>query len=80
MNSEISNNQKKDMNKIEVKCDFKKIKKDYFLLKVFNNIRKKNLLEITKYNKKIKERLNLNINDYKRYCETYSSIEIELYL
>ena len=40
------------MNKIEVKCDFKKIKKDYFLLKVFNNMRKKNLLEITKYNKK----------------------------
>ena len=31
-----------------------------------------------KYNKEIKERLNLNINDYKEYCETYSSIEIEL--
>ena len=78
MNSEISNNQKKEINKIEVKCDFKNIKNNYFLLKVFNNMQKNNLLEITKYNKKIKERLNLNINDYKRYCETYSSIEIEL--
>ena len=28
--------------------------------------------------KNIKQRLNLNINDYKEYCETYSSIEIEL--
>ena len=33
---------------------------------------------MAKYNKKIKERLNLNINNYKEYCETYSSIEIEL--
>jgi len=31
-----------------------------------------------KYNKKIKEILNININDYKKYSELYSSIEIEL--
>ena len=73
MNSELSNNQK-----TEAKCDLKKIKNDYFLMKVFNNLKKKNSLELTKYNKKIKERLNLNINDYKEYCEAYSSIEIEL--
>ena len=78
MNSELSNNQKKEINKKEVKCDLKNIKNDYFLMKVFNNLNKKNSLEIAKYNKKIKERLNLNINDYKEYCETYSSIEIEL--
>ena len=47
-------------------------------MKVFNNLKKKNSLEMVKYNKKIKERLNLNINDYKEYCETYPSIEIEL--
>ena len=77
MNTELSS-QKKDINKMEAKFDFKNIKNDYFLQKVFNNLRKKNSLEIVKYNKKIKERLNLNINDYKEYCETYSSIEIEI--
>ena len=78
MNSELSNNQKAERDKAEVKCDLKNIKNDYFLMKVFNNLKKKNSLEMVKYNKKIKERLNLNINDYKEYCETYTSIEIEL--
>ena len=78
MNTELSNNQKKNINKVEDKCDLKNIKYDYFLMKVFNNLKKKYLLEITKHNKKIKERLNLNNNDYKEYCETYYSIEIEL--
>ena len=78
MNSELSNNQKTETNKTEAKCDFKNIKNDYFLLKLFNNLQKKKSLEMAKYNKRIKERLNLNINDYKEYCETYSSIEIEL--
>ena len=78
MNTEFSSSQKKDITKLENKGDFKNIKNDYFLQKVFNNLNKKKSLEITKYNKEIKERLNLNINDYKKYCETYSSIEIEL--
>ena len=78
MNSELSKNQKTETNKTEAKCDLKNIKSDYFLMKVFNNLKKKNSLEMAKYNKKIKERLNLNINNYKEYCETYSSIEIEL--
>ena len=78
MNSELSNNQKTEINIIEAKCVLQNIKNDYFLMKVFNNLKKKNSLEMAKYNKKIKERLNININDYKEYCETYSSIEIEL--
>ena len=78
MNTELSNNQKKDTNKMEEKCDLNNIKNDYFLQKVFDNLHKKNSLEIVKYNKKIKQRLNLNINNYKEYCEKYSSIEIEL--
>ena len=77
MNIKLSS-QKKDINKIEAKCDLNNIKNDYFLQKVFNNLHKKNSLEMAKYNKKIKERLNLNISDYKEYCETYSSIEIEI--
>ena len=43
-------------------------------------MKKKKLLEIMKYNKKLQKRLNLNINDYKEYSKLYSSIEIELKL
>ena len=33
---------------------------------------------MVKYNKNIKNRINININDYKEYSEKYSSIEIEI--
>ena len=48
------------------------------MVKIYNNINKKKSLEIVKYNKKIQNRLNLNIKDYKEYCEIYSSIVIEV--
>ena len=73
--SDIRNNQKREIN---MKCNLENIKNDYFLQRVMNNLSKKETLEIIKYNKKIKERLNININDYKEYCETCSTIEIEL--
>ena len=50
------------------------IKSDYFLEELFVNLQNKKLLEIIKYNKAIKKRLHININDYKE-C---SKIEIEL--
>ena len=31
-----------------------------------------------KYNKNIKKRINININNYKEYSEIYSTIEIEI--
>ena len=31
-----------------------------------------------KYNKNIKNRINININDYKEYSEKYTLIEIEI--
>ena len=52
----------------------KNIKSKYILQKVFNNLEKKKSLNLIKYNKTIKERLELNINDYK----IFSSIEIEI--
>ena len=55
---------------------FDNLKRDFFLEKVFNNLNKKKSLEIIKYNNNIKNRMYLNINDYKEYCEKYSSIEI----
>ena len=46
--------------------------------KLYDNIPKKKKLEIIKYNKKIQNRLNYSIKNYKEYSETYSSIEIEI--
>ena len=64
MGSESNNktsNQMKDM--------FENIKADYFLQKLFNNLGRKKLLELIKYNKNIKSRINVgmiikNIRNY----------------
>ena len=55
-----------------------KIKSDYFLQKLYDNMPKKKKLEIVKYNKKIQNRINLSVKDYKEYSETFTSIEIEI--
>ena len=75
--SELSQG-KTESNKIELKNLFNNLKNDYFLQKLFDYLLKKKSLEIIKYNKNIKKRINLNINDYKEYLEIYSSIEIEI--
>ena len=62
----------------ESKDIFNNLKNDYFLQKLFNNLLKKKSLGIIKYNKNIKQRLNISIKDYKEYSEIYSSIEIEI--
>ena len=41
-------------------------------------MKKKKLLEIFKYIKKIQNGLNLNIKDYKEYNGPFTSIEIEI--
>jgi len=46
--------------------------------KVFSYLNKKIFLEIAKYNKKIKNKLSLDINGYKEGTFKYSSIEIEI--
>ena len=56
----------------------RKLKSRYILQKLFNNLLRKKLLEIIKYNKNIQKRINININDYKEYSEKYLSIEIEI--
>ena len=77
--SELSKG-KTESNKIESKDIFKNLKNDYFLQKLFHNLLQKKSLDIIKYNKKIKERINISIKDYKEYSEMYSSIEIEIKL
>ena len=70
--------EKVEINQIKSKNKYEKLKSDYFLQKLFNNLKTKKLLNIVKYNKKIKKRINIKINDYKEYSEKYSSIEIEI--
>ena len=47
---------KKEKNQIKSYSKYEKIKADYFLIKVFNNLEKKKALNIVKYNKNIKKR------------------------
>ena len=70
-------NSSSELNK-ESKNIFKKLKSDYFLQLLFNILMKKKSLNIIKYNKNIKDRINICIKDYKEYSEIYSSIEIEM--
>ena len=63
---------KKAKNKLE------NIKSNFILKNILNNIKKNKSLQIIKHNKKIQKRLNININDYKEYCEIYSSIDLEI--
>ena len=77
--SNLLSKEKKELNKMKSKdIVFKKLKSDYFLQKLFNNLSKKKSLDVIKYNKNIKDRLNISIKDYKEYSEIYSSIEIEI--
>ena len=79
MNSEIISEEEK-LKQIKSKIDFKNLKSDYFLIKLFDIMKKNKSLNIMKYNKNLKNRLNISIKDYKEYCQLYSSIEIELKL
>ena len=65
-----------------LKDNINNIKSKYIMQMIFESLSKRKLLELIKYNKNIKKRLNININNYKEYrelySETYSSIEIEI--
>ena len=67
-----------EINQIKSINIFNNLKNDYFLKKVFNNLQKVKSLNIIKYNKNIKKRININIKGYKEYSEKYSLIELEL--
>ena len=76
----VLNKEKIEVNNLKSKELFKNLKNDYFLKIIFNNLMKKKTLNIIKYNKNIKDRMNINIKDYKEYSEIYSSIELEIKL
>ena len=60
------------------KYDLDNIKSNYFLLYLFNILPKNKQLEIIKYTKKIRNRLNITLNDYKEYSEKFTPIEIDI--
>ena len=72
----ISKNEK--LKQIKPKNKFDILKSNYFICKIFDIIKRNKSLEIIKYNKRLQNRLNLSIKDYKEYSQLYSSIEIEL--
>ena len=59
-------------------CDIQNIKSNYILKIIFDILRRNKALTIIKRSNKTKERLDININDYKNYRGIYSSIEIEI--
>ena len=73
-----SNDQNKANESVKQNSIIKDIKSNYVLQKLFGIMSKRKKLEITKYNKKIQNRLNLCIKNYKNYYETFTPIEIEI--
>ena len=74
ISSKLPRNEGEDLNNNESNDIFKNIKRKYILEKIFNILSKRKTLKIIKYNKNIKERLNINKNDYKEFGE----IELEI--
>ena len=79
MNSQNISNYEK-LKQTKSKVVFQKIKNNYILKQIFEKLKTHTKLELIKYNKQIQKRLNLSVEDYKEYCQLYSSIEIELKL
>ena len=72
-------NQNNEEPKLQNKqCDWKNIKSIFIIKKIFSDLDEKKLLEIVKCNKKIQKKLNIDLDDYKDYNETKTSIEIEI--
>ena len=70
----VSKENSKDNESAKPNPILESLKSDYFLQKLYDNMTKKKKLEIVKYNKRIQNRINLSVNDYKECCK----IEIEI--
>ena len=54
------------------------LKSDFFIQQFFGYIPERKLLETIRYNKNIQKRINININHYKEYSGTKTSIELDI--
>ena len=70
----ISKDKNKDIQNDKFNVNLKNVKSNYILSKIYANLSKRTSLQVVKYNKILQKRLNLNIKDYKKFCD----IEIEI--
>ena len=56
----------------------RKLRSDYFIQKFFEYMTEKKTLETIRYNKYIQKRIDININHYKDFSETKTSIELDI--
>ena len=56
----------------------KNVKSYYFIQKFFGYMTERKYLETIRYNKSVQKRINININHYKAYFETKTSIELDI--
>ena len=54
------------------------LQSDYFIQKFFGYMTERKPLETIRYNKNIQKRINININHYKEYSGTKTSIELDI--
>ena len=64
--------------KVEEQGKLRKLISDYFIQKFFGYMSERKYLETIRYNKSIKKRIHININHYKAYSETKTSIELDI--
>ena len=74
--SKLEEHEKSKLNDSENKL--RNLKGDYFIQKFFGYMTERKSLEIIRYNKSIQKRIDININHYKAYFETKTSIELDI--
>ena len=76
--SDTSKNKTENRNINNTNAKIENIKNNYILSRIYDNLIKMKLLDINKYNKNLQNRLKLSFEDYKKYSETFTPIEIEI--
>ena len=63
---------------IDSNNQLKNVKSHYIIQLIFEYMTERKYLEAIRYNKSIQKRINININHYKAYSETKTSIELDI--
>ena len=63
---------------IDSNNQLRNLKSDYFIQKFIGYMTERKYLKIIRYNKSIQKRIDININHYKTYSETKTSIELDI--
>ena len=81
--SNILNKEKQNLNEVKLTNNLsihhlENIKSKLILKTIFNKINKVKLFNIIRFNKKIQNKIGINIKDYQNYSENYTPIKIEI--